>query len=139
MLFFRSGLAPWVAFASFLILFLSFHERSPGPLVVEKLVEPVQGPANPNAGAPKTSRVKVPRSNVVHKHVVSNAASTKHFPLEHNLPAGTNASNVLNKRDYSCGPGQPCDNGACCGASGICGYGNFGLLSPGFYSLWCKS
>lgn len=25
--------------------------------------------------------------------------------------------------DYICGPGKPCLNGACCGASGYCGYG----------------
>ena len=25
--------------------------------------------------------------------------------------------------DYSCGPGNPCHNGACCGVSGFCGYG----------------
>lgn len=25
--------------------------------------------------------------------------------------------------DYTCGPGRPCSNGACCGASGYCGYG----------------
>lgn len=31
---------------------------------------------------------------------------------------------TLRKRDdYSCGPGDPCSNGACCGASGFCGYG----------------
>ncbi|KAK6345772.1 hypothetical protein TWF718_007678 [Orbilia javanica] len=30
----------------------------------------------------------------------------------------------LNKRqDYTCGPGRPCHNGACCGPSGWCGYG----------------
>jgi hypothetical protein len=30
----------------------------------------------------------------------------------------------LSRRDdYSCGPGKPCANGACCGASGYCGYG----------------
>lgn len=35
-------------------------------------------------------------------------------------------SNVsVTKRDeYSCGPGKPCFNGACCGASGYCGYGS---------------
>ena len=26
--------------------------------------------------------------------------------------------------DYSCGPGNPCSNSACCGASGYCGYGS---------------
>lgn len=34
-------------------------------------------------------------------------------------------SNItLNQHDsYSCGPGNPCSNGACCGSSGYCGYG----------------
>jgi hypothetical protein len=27
------------------------------------------------------------------------------------------------RHDYSCGPGKPCSNGACCGSSGFCGYG----------------
>lgn len=35
------------------------------------------------------------------------------------------SSNVtLMRRDeFSCGSGRPCHNGACCGASGFCGYG----------------
>jgi hypothetical protein len=36
-------------------------------------------------------------------------------------PPTSNAS--LFRRDYTCGPGNPCSNGACCGASGFCGYG----------------
>ena len=27
------------------------------------------------------------------------------------------------RQTYQCGPGNPCTNGACCGASGYCGYG----------------
>ncbi|KAE8150566.1 hypothetical protein BDV25DRAFT_172049 [Aspergillus avenaceus] len=30
---------------------------------------------------------------------------------------------TLLRRDYSCSASNPCSNGACCGASGICGYG----------------
>lgn len=33
-----------------------------------------------------------------------------------------NAS-LVRRDDYSCGPGNPCSNGACCGVSGYCGYG----------------
>lgn len=33
------------------------------------------------------------------------------------------------RRDFTCGPGQPCSNSACCGASGFCGYGE--LRTPG--------
>lgn len=35
----------------------------------------------------------------------------------------SNASMLMRRDDYSCGPGNPCSNGACCGASGYCGYG----------------
>ncbi|BCR84335.1 uncharacterized protein ACHE_11737S [Aspergillus chevalieri] len=31
--------------------------------------------------------------------------------------------NLTRRQDYTCGPGRPCSNGACCGASGNCGYG----------------
>jgi hypothetical protein len=30
---------------------------------------------------------------------------------------------LLRRDDFSCGPSKPCGNGACCGASGFCGYG----------------
>lgn len=33
-------------------------------------------------------------------------------------------SNITRRQDYTCGPGRPCSNGACCGASGNCGYGS---------------
>ncbi|KAF3286577.1 hypothetical protein TWF970_008429 [Orbilia oligospora] len=39
-------------------------------------------------------------------------------------PSNAKVHAGLNKRqDYSCGPGRPCHNGACCGPSGWCGYG----------------
>ena len=34
-----------------------------------------------------------------------------------------NHSSLVRRDDYSCGPGKPCANGACCGVSGYCGYG----------------
>ncbi|KAF9888672.1 hypothetical protein FE257_008430 [Aspergillus nanangensis] len=33
------------------------------------------------------------------------------------------SSSLLRRDDYTCGPGRPCKNSACCGASGNCGYG----------------
>jgi hypothetical protein len=44
------------------------------------------------------------------------------LPLRH----GSNEVGVVENQkrdDYSCGPGKPCSNGACCGSSGFCGYG----------------
>lgn len=38
------------------------------------------------------------------------------------LPS-SNDSLLMRRDDYSCGPGNPCPNRACCGASGYCGYG----------------
>jgi len=35
----------------------------------------------------------------------------------------SNVSYLARRDDYSCGPGRPCANGACCGGSGFCGYG----------------
>lgn len=32
-------------------------------------------------------------------------------------------SRLARRDDFSCGPENPCSNGACCGASGFCGYG----------------
>lgn len=31
---------------------------------------------------------------------------------------------VDDEEDYTCSPDEPCFNGACCGATGVCGYGN---------------
>ena len=33
-------------------------------------------------------------------------------------------SQIFRRDDYTCGPGRPCANGACCGASGNCGFGD---------------
>jgi len=40
------------------------------------------------------------------------------------LPS-SNQSMLMRRDDYSCGPGNPCSNGACCGVSGYCGYGKW--------------
>lgn len=36
----------------------------------------------------------------------------------------SNVSHLFRRDDYTCGPGRPCANGACCGGSGYCGYGS---------------
>ena len=35
------------------------------------------------------------------------------------------AHSLHRREDYTCAPGRKCTNGACCGASGNCGYGQF--------------
>ncbi|KAI1774392.1 hypothetical protein F4818DRAFT_442540 [Hypoxylon cercidicola] len=48
------------------------------------------------------------------------------FGFQEDPAQGINSSTPELRRrqdDYSCGPGKPCRNGACCGASGFCGYG----------------
>ncbi|RSL40913.1 hypothetical protein CEP54_015977 [Fusarium duplospermum] len=37
-------------------------------------------------------------------------------------PQGGQTSSSATSDDYTCGPGRPCQNGACCGQSGWCGY-----------------
>ncbi|KAJ3953651.1 hypothetical protein N0V92_009873 [Colletotrichum tropicale] len=39
----------------------------------------------------------------------------------------------LDDDPYTCGPGRPCSNGACCGASGNCGY------APAYCGAGCQS
>ncbi len=43
-------------------------------------------------------------------------------PLAALLPRATSSSST-GQDTYTCGPGSPCSNGACCGSSGWCGYG----------------
>lgn len=40
--------------------------------------------------------------------------------LDRRQTTGTSSSS---EQTYTCGPGNPCSNGACCGESGYCGYG----------------
>jgi hypothetical protein len=48
----------------------------------------------------------------------------KHIPdTNPGVPASNATLHSLSRRDYTCGPGNPCSNGACCGVSGFCGYG----------------
>ncbi|EED18783.1 bacteriodes thetaiotaomicron symbiotic chitinase, putative [Talaromyces stipitatus ATCC 10500] len=34
------------------------------------------------------------------------------------------SNSTMGQGSYTCGPGSPCSNGACCGSSGWCGYGS---------------
>ncbi|KAK7915206.1 glycoside hydrolase superfamily [Apiospora marii] len=53
---------------------------------------------------------------------VIKARRNREFSLEFDHVLESNTS--LNRRDnYSCSSTAPCSNGACCGASGFCGYG----------------
>lgn len=45
----------------------------------------------------------------------------------------SNVSDLFRRDDYTCGPGRPCANGACCGARGYCGYGSM-YCGNGFVS-----
>lgn len=47
------------------------------------------------------------------------------FESEVGSAADTNLTvpELHRRDDYTCGPGKPCRNKACCGASGYCGYG----------------
>lgn len=44
-------------------------------------------------------------------------------PVNALFPRQTTASSSTGTESYTCGPGSPCSNGACCGSSGWCGYG----------------
>lgn len=39
------------------------------------------------------------------------------------------------EEDYTCSPDKPCSNGACCGATGVCGYGTNSNLLPVLHCL----
>jgi len=51
----------------------------------------------------------------------------RHYDYSEAQVKTSNASLV--RRDYTCGPGNPCSNGACCGGGGFCGYGEFKATS----------
>ncbi|KAK3679998.1 hypothetical protein LTR78_000375 [Recurvomyces mirabilis] len=42
----------------------------------------------------------------------------------HDLSYHSTNVSLARRDDYSCGPGNPCRNGACCGEGGYCGYGS---------------
>jgi chitinase len=67
-------------------------------------------------------------SSTGHSHHVSTLSRRVANPsTDLDFPDGSNGTSVSELRrrqdDYSCGPGRPCKNHACCGASGFCGYG----------------
>lgn len=39
-------------------------------------------------------------------------------------PRATSSASTSGQDDYTCGPGKPCSNEACCGGDGWCGYGD---------------
>lgn len=46
-----------------------------------------------------------------------------HHNLHHEGLHGHANHSLIKRDDYSCSKANPCANGACCGASGYCGYG----------------
>ena len=58
-----------------------------------------------------------PLKSIVARHVDS-------FDLPFGGLSDSLTNATLDKRQsFNCGPGNPCSNGACCGGSGYCGYG----------------
>ncbi|OGM50923.1 hypothetical protein ABOM_000717 [Aspergillus bombycis] len=47
----------------------------------------------------------------------------RHDSYDRASSLGAHKNHTLTRRDYSCSASNPCSNGACCGATGICGYG----------------
>lgn len=60
--------------------------------------------------SPESFNILAPRDSV---SLIPDDTDTLEY--EHN--------NLTRRQDYTCGPGRPCSNGACCGVSGNCGYG----------------
>ncbi|KAK2590532.1 hypothetical protein QQS21_011782 [Conoideocrella luteorostrata] len=53
----------------------------------------------------------------------SHHISHKRFSSLERRSQSSQESQLFRREDYTCGPGRPCHNGACCGESGNCGYG----------------
>lgn len=63
-----------------------------------------------------------------HGHKDGHAPSNEETTTKDHLPDLVSGSQSLRARqaiadDYTCAVGRPCRNGACCGDSGVCGYG----------------
>ena len=61
-------------------------------------------------------------SNILAPHRIASLSG----PLEEDndfSSVSQNHSFLVRRDDYTCGRGNPCANGACCGVSGYCGYG----------------
>jgi hypothetical protein len=66
-------------------------------------------------------------TDTVFKDLFTSDGSTARLARRKYLQDPTmNGSSLLQRRqdDYSCGSGRPCCDGACCGESSFCGYGN---------------
>lgn len=51
----------------------------------------------------------------------SSSRQARRLPLAADIRS--DSPRLFAREDYSCGPGRPCSNGACCGESGFCNYG----------------
>lgn len=59
---------------------------------------------------------KPPSNLITAQHVEISGLEDRHNSFSN--------STLVRRDDYSCGPQNPCSNGACCGGSGYCGYGS---------------
>ncbi|KAK2611936.1 hypothetical protein QQS21_002042 [Conoideocrella luteorostrata] len=60
---------------------------------------------------------------VLASHRYSHVDSYKRFSALERRSRYLQEYQPFKREDYTCGPGRPCHNGACCGESGNCGYG----------------
>lgn len=70
-------------------------------------------PSTSNTALTPRSELSVSVRDSTHNQIQDRRAETP----------SSNQSSLARREDYSCGPGRPCANGACCGTSGFCGYG----------------
>jgi len=110
------------AFAILLIFVISIivgtyfqHSRSESAnnLVARDLVEPVLVPAPAHVARGHHHKHHTHARRPAVPAVIDNSDDV----------SSSNVSLLMRRDDYSCGKGNPCSNGACCGASGYCGYG----------------
>ena len=124
MLAFRFSLIAQFVLLSFLAIFLALNNEAViNSLVTEKVPDHSRSPL---VSKLEVRKPKIKRCNATKVHA-KDYITSEH--LDHTHANASRALNTLNKRDYTCGPGNPCSNGACCGASGFCGYGILRLHS----------
>jgi hypothetical protein len=124
MVIFRLTLTTQFALLSFLVIFLALNNEA----IINSLV---------TKKVPKHSRSPLVSRVEIQKPKIKFGDATKlhirdYFPSEPLNYTRANTSGILkpfNTLDYTCSPGSPCSNGACCGASGFCGYGILRLFS----------
>lgn len=78
------------------------------------------------------SHDKSPKSEVTHSN--DNILVSRGFAGSLDNAVASNATSGIHiAEDYTCTPTRPCSNGACCGASGNCGFGEQYIQSASFF------